>query len=81
MIVSHNTYYSQEKMDTITITLSKDHLSGVVKAYHALQDFLATAISPNDLYRDEFLAGLQESDEDIRLMKMNEVCSFGDFVS
>ncbi|MBS4028391.1 MAG: hypothetical protein KGZ58_07115 [Ignavibacteriales bacterium] len=68
-------------MSTLTITLSEQQLSKVVEAYRTIQEFLSSAISPNELYQEEFLRGLQESDEDIRSKNLKEVHSFDDFIS
>ncbi len=68
-------------MSTVTITLSEQQLSKVVEAYRTIQEFLSSALSPNELYHEEFLRGLRESDEDIRTNNMKEVHSFDDFVS
>lgn len=67
-------------MSAITISLSVEQFTEIIKAYRTIQEFLETVVSPSELYQQEFLAGLKESDEDIRLKKMNEVRSFEDFM-
>ena len=64
-----------------TINVSEEQLAKLIDAYKTIQEFLASTLSPNELYCEEFLAGLQESDADIRNKKMNEVRSFDDFVA
>ncbi len=68
-------------MATLTINLTEEQLTKVVEAYRIIQEFLASAISPNELYQAEFVAGLKESDDDIRTGSMKEVHSFNDFLS
>lgn len=63
-------------MVTGTVNVSEEQLTKLIDAYKTVQGFLASALSPNELYRDEFLAGLRESDDDIRTKNMNEVRSF-----
>ena len=68
-------------MNTVTISLSEQQLFKVVDAYKTIQEFLSSALSPNELYQEEFLQGLKESDEDIRTNRMKEVRTFDDFIS
>ncbi|TAK66773.1 MAG: hypothetical protein EPO24_01165 [Bacteroidetes bacterium] len=68
-------------MSAITISLSEEQLTEIIKAYRIIQEFLGTVVSPNELYQSDFLVGLQESDEDIRTKAMNEVRSFEDFTA
>jgi len=46
-----------------------------------IQDFLASVLSPNEIYTDQFLTGLRESDDDIRANRMYEVRCFDDFTA
>ena len=64
-----------------TIKVSEEQLAKLIDAYKTIQEFLASTLSPNELYCEEFLTGLRESDDDIRNKKMNEVRSFDDFVA
>jgi hypothetical protein len=79
------TFYQQKlkgaPMPTGTINLSEEQLAKLIDAYKTIKEFLASALSPNELYCEEFLAGLRESDDDIRNKKMNEVRSLDDFVT
>lgn len=68
-------------MATISIALTEEQLAKVIDAYKTIQEFLASVLSPNELYREEFLQGLRESDEDIRTGNVNAVKSFDDFIS
>ncbi len=68
-------------MATGTINISEEQLAKLLDAYKTIQEFLASTLSPNELYREEFLTGLRESDNDIRNKRMNEVRSFDDFVA
>ena len=68
-------------MTTVTVNLSEEQLAKLVDAYRTIQDFLASVLSPNEIYTDQFLEGLRESDDDIRANRMNEVRSFDDFTA
>jgi hypothetical protein len=68
-------------MTTVTVNLSEEQLAKLVDAYRTIQDFLASVLSPNEIYNDQFLTGLRESDDDIRANRMNEVRSFDDFTA
>jgi hypothetical protein len=68
-------------MTTVTVNLSEEQLAKLVDAYRTIQDFLASVLSPNEIYTDQFLTGLRESDDDIRANRMNEVRSFDDFTA
>ena len=68
-------------MATVTVDLSDEQLAKLVDAYRTIQDFLASVLSPSEIYTEEFLLGLRESDDDIRSNRMNEVHSFDDFTA
>lgn len=68
-------------MSTGTFNISEEQLAKLIDAYKTIQEFLTSTLSPNELYCEEFLTGLQESDDDIRNKNMNEVHSFNDFVA
>ncbi len=68
-------------MSTFTVNISEEQLSKLVEAYKTIQEFLASTFSPNELYTQQFLEGLRESDNHIRDKKMNEVRSFDDFIA
>ena len=67
-------------MSEITIKISETELQNVVQAYKTLQHFMDKIVSPNDIYTDEFLSGLQESKEDLQTKNFTEVNSFADFI-
>lgn len=67
-------------MKSITLEISEDELREVAKAYRTLQTFLGRIVSPNELYTDEFLEGLQEARAELKDKDFNEVTSFADFV-
>jgi hypothetical protein len=67
-------------MSEITINISETELQNVVQAYKTLQHFLDKIVSPNDIYTDEFLSGLQESKDDLQAKNFTEVKSFADFI-
>ncbi|MFZ1080325.1 MAG: hypothetical protein WAO19_00190 [Candidatus Kryptoniota bacterium] len=62
------------------IVLSKDQLAKIIEAYKTIQDFLSSALSADEIYSEDFLRGLKESDEDVLKKKFAEVRSFDDFV-
>lgn len=53
-------------MATGTFNISEEQLAKLIDAYKTIQEFLTTTLSLNELYYDEFLAGLRESDDVIR---------------
>lgn len=53
-------------MATSTIQVSEEEWRGVLQAYHTLQQFLEKITPSAELYRNEFLSGLQEADEDVK---------------
>jgi hypothetical protein len=67
-------------MAEITIQISEEELKGVMQAYQTLQNFLEKITSPNELYRAEFLEGLQEAQTQVQKGKMSEVKNFADFI-
>ena len=68
-------------MATGTVNISEEQLAKLIDAYKTIQEFLASTLPPNELYNEEFLAGLREFDDDIRNKNINEVHSFDDFVA
>ncbi|MGZ8842555.1 MAG: hypothetical protein ACXW18_02765 [Pyrinomonadaceae bacterium] len=56
-------------------------MAKLVDAYHTIQDVLASIVPPNEMYTEEFLTGLSESDDDIRDQRMTEVRSLDDFTA
>lgn len=67
-------------MKNITLEISEDELREVTQAYKILQNFLGKIISPNELYTDEFLEGLNEAQTEIKDKNFVEVKSFADFI-
>lgn len=68
-------------MATGTVNISEEQLTKLIDAYKTIQEFLSSTLPPNELYNEEFLAGLREFDDDIRNKNMNEVHSFDDFIA
>lgn len=67
-------------MKSITLQISEEELSEVTQAYKTLQNFLDKIISPNELYTDEFLKGLQEARTEVKNKEFTEVNDFADFI-
>lgn len=67
-------------MKSFTLQISEEELREVTKAYKTLQNFLEKIISPNELYTDEFLDGLQEAQAEVNAKTTVEVKNFADFV-
>lgn len=67
-------------MKNITLEISEEELHEVAKAYRTLQNFLEKIVSPNELYTDEFLEGLQEAQTEVKDENFVEVKSFADFI-
>ncbi len=67
-------------MKSITLQISDEELLEVTEAYKTLQNFLEKIISPNELYTDEFLKGLQESRKEVKNKEFIEVNDFADFI-
>jgi len=53
-------------MGKITIEISEDEILKIAEAYKTLQNLLDKIISPNELYNDEFLKGLQEAQLELK---------------
>ena len=66
-------------MQNVTIQITEEELSELLQAYQTLQTFLERLISPNELYQPEFLKGLKEARDDVRVERFDEVESFKDF--
>ncbi len=66
-------------MSNITVQISDDELVEVVNAYGVLQRFLDKVISPNELYRSEFLKGLEDARVDLDRGAYSEVTTFDEF--
>jgi len=68
-------------MPTENVVLSNEQLAKLIDAYKTIQDFLGSVLSPNEIYTEEFLAGLRESDDDLAKNRVSEVRTFDDFAS
>ena len=68
-------------MSTGNVVVSEEQLAKLLDAYKTIQDFLGSVLSPNQIYHDQFLAGLAESEEDVANNRVNEVGSFDDFTA
>jgi hypothetical protein len=68
-------------MASVSVNLSDEQLAKLVDAYRTIQDILASVVPPNQIYTQEFLAGLSESDDDIRDKRVTEVRGLDDFTA
>ncbi len=68
-------------MPTENVVVSDEQLAKLLEAYKTIQEFLGSVLSPNEIYTEEFLAGLRESQDDLASNRMNEVRSFDDFTA
>ena len=68
-------------MATVTVDLSEEQLARLIEAYRTIEEFLVSALSPEEIYTPEFLAGLRESDDDISDKRWTEVRGLDDFTS
>jgi hypothetical protein len=64
----------------ITLEISDDELLEVTQAYKVLQAFLDKIVSPNELYTDEFLDGLNEARSQVQNNEFSEVNDIADFI-
>jgi hypothetical protein len=67
-------------MKNITVQLSQQELNEIVKAYHTITFFLEKIVSPNELYRDEFLKDLEIAHTEVKTGAFEEVRTFDDFI-
>jgi len=67
-------------MKTITIEISEEEFKGLLQAYRKIQSFLEKFASPEELYRSEFLEGLEEALDDVKHERLEEVDSFEAFI-
>ena len=68
-------------MSTEKVVVSDKQLAKLIDAYKTIQEFLRSVLSPNEIYTEEFLAGLRDSDDDVANNRVNEVRTFDDFIS
>ena len=67
-------------MSNVTLEFSEEEIREVTNAYRVLQRFLDKLISPNDLYNEEFIEGLSESQQQKADGHFTEVKNFADFI-
>jgi hypothetical protein len=68
-------------MSSQNVVVSDEQLAKLIDAYKTIQEFLGSVLSPNEIYTEEFLAGLRESNDDVANNRVNEVRTFDDFTS
>jgi hypothetical protein len=68
-------------MSMENVVVSDEQLAKLIDAYKTIQEFLGSVLSPNEIYTEEFIAGLRESEDDLASRRMNEVRSFDDFTA
>ena len=66
-------------MQNVTIQITGEELSELLRAHQTLQAFLEKFASPNELYRADFLSGLEEAQDDVEAGRIEEIRSFKDF--
>jgi len=66
-------------MSTENVVVSDEQLARLIDAYKTIQEFLGSVLSPNEIYTEEFLAGLRESEDDLASSRVKEVRTFDDF--
>ncbi|MDL1974020.1 MAG: hypothetical protein LWX55_04415 [Deltaproteobacteria bacterium] len=66
-------------MQNVTIQITEQELSGLLQAHQTLQAFLERFLSPNELYRSDFLKGLKEAQDDVEAGRLDEVRNFENF--
>ncbi len=65
----------------ITLQITPQELDEIIKAYQIIQTFLNKIISPNELYRHEFLKGLQTAQLEVEKGQFEEATTFDEFIS
>jgi hypothetical protein len=68
-------------MPTENVVVSDEQLAKLIDAYKTMQEFLGSVLSPNEIYTEEFLAGLRESGDDAANNRVNEVRTFDEFTA
>ncbi len=68
-------------MSTENVVLSHEQLAKLIDAYKTIQEFLSSVLSPSEIYTEEFLAGLRESENDLAHSRVSEVRSLDDFTA
>jgi len=68
-------------MSTENVVVSDEQLAKLIDAYKTIQEFLGSVLSPNEIYTEEFLAGMRESANDLAIKRVSEVRTFDDFTA
>lgn len=66
-------------MKNLTIELSSQEFTELLQAYQVIPTFLDKVLSPNELYRQEFLTGLRTAQTEVEIGQFEEVSTFDDF--
>ncbi|MFQ5641484.1 MAG: hypothetical protein ACE5IR_26200 [bacterium] len=66
--------------DPIEITLTKDKLREIIHAYKFLGDFLEYVLPKEEIYKANFLHGLENALKDVKAGQTKEIASFDEFV-
>jgi len=67
-------------MKSLSIQLTSEELTELARAYQTIRSILEKVVSPNELYREKFLKGLQESNAEVESGEFEEVKNFDDFI-
>jgi hypothetical protein len=67
-------------MNEISLNITRQELDEVVNAYATLQKILTKIIPAEDLYKPEFINGMNESLKELENNKIDEVTGFKEFV-
>ena len=67
--------------EQIEITLSKDKLREIVRAYHVIGDFLNHVIPKESLYKESFLRGLDDALKEVKSGQSPKVESYDEFIA
>jgi len=68
-------------MNNIKVQFSTQEITEVLRAYNTIRLFLEKLISPNELYCEEFLNGLQEAQTEVKTGQFEEIDTFEKFIS
>jgi hypothetical protein len=74
-------WYLGFTMSSQNVVVSDEQLAKLIDAYKTIQEFLGSVLPPNEIYTEEFLAGLRESEDDLISNRMNEVRSLDEFTA
>lgn len=67
--------------DQIEITLSKDKLREILPTYKVLGDFLESVLPKEQIYKADFLRGLENALQEVKTCRTRKVTSFDEFVA